>query len=283
MGALSESEVAIGVISIDSHVAAAGKNRFVPITRREPHHEERTLGNGHTVDLSVLRRSAPHSRRGRLKPQNFLYSTVDQFRVSPQLRLLIRVLNEQHHPPGNRIGRRLVTRHQDLLNHAQRLRLGEQSTLVNRVIRQIGNDVVFRVLPHSVDKIRKVVLELHDVFGVLNLLVFICQSAEARCRGVRPFLKQGQLGARNAQLVCNDINGERHAETIKQVYFTLIDPIINEAFSDCLNVWTHPFDTLIGENFVNQVTVNTMPGRILCEQRFHHFIALLIDSGRLFI
>ena len=134
------------------------------------------------------------------------------------------------------------------------------------------------MLSHAVNKIRKVMLKLHDVFGVLDLLLLIGEAAEPRGGGVRPLLEQGELGTRHTQLVCNDINRQRHAETVKQVHFSVINPLANQLIGNGLDIVTHALDALVGEHLVHQIAIHTMPGWILGQQGFDHFISLLIDG-----
>ena len=60
----------------------------------------------------------------------------------------------------------------------RRLGLVSKAALINRVVGKIRNDAAFWVISHAVNEIREVVLKFHNVFGVLNLLLFIRQAPQ---------------------------------------------------------------------------------------------------------
>ena len=97
----------------------------------------------------------------------------------PQHRLLVGILDQQYHAACNRAGRCFITRNENLLNHPQGLWLGQQATLINRIISQVGDNVVLGRLAHTVQQRSKIVLELNNIFGVLNLLFLIGEPAQS--------------------------------------------------------------------------------------------------------
>ena len=79
-------------------------------------------------------------------------------------------------------------------------------------------------------------------------------------------------------MVCNDIDGQGHAETVEQVHFPVINPLANQLIGNGLDIITHTLDALVRKHLVNQIAIHTMPGWILGQQGFDHFISLLIDG-----
>ena len=173
MRTLPKGQMAIGILSRHTHGSAVSEYRLVAIARCKTDHQKSAFWNIYATNLRVCCCATPHTTGGRLKPQNFLNRPRYQIGMLPQHRLLLGILNQQYHAACNRAGRRFITCYENLLNHSQSLWLGQQSPLINRIISQIGNNVVLRRLAHTVEQRCKVVLELNNIFGILNLLFLI--------------------------------------------------------------------------------------------------------------
>ena len=88
-------------------------------------------------------------------------------------------------------------------------------------------------------------LELDDIFRILNLLLLVCEATQSTCRCIRPLLDQGQLRARHSELVCNHINGERDTEAVHEIDLSIIYPRIDQLIRNGLNIVLHALDALI--------------------------------------
>ena len=179
MRALPKGQVTIRILSRHTHCSAVSEYRLVTIARCKTDHQKSALWDIYAPNLCVCRRTTPHTTGGRLKPQNFLNRCRNEIGVLPQHGLLVGILDQQYHAACNRAGRGFITRNKNLLNHPQRLWFSQQATLINRIVSQIGDNVVLRRLAHTVQQRSKVVLELNNIFGILNLLFLIGEPAQS--------------------------------------------------------------------------------------------------------
>ena len=113
--AVAEGDVLRRVLSMDIEAIGIGEFGRVAVGRAEAQHRHRPLGQFDACQLGIARDYPPHVLGRRAQAQHLFHEVGNQSGLCAHCRQLIRILDEQQHSFGDRVGRGFVTRHEQLL------------------------------------------------------------------------------------------------------------------------------------------------------------------------
>ena len=174
---LSRSSKFIGAAALTSLLAQDGVLADNPVPG----------GNAHSSDLGILGGDPPHALGRSRETQRLLDCQPSGFRFSPHLCPLFRIFAKEAHHLSQHLGGCFVSRDQKLLKDAEHFSHGQWLVWNVRVfvlvypgIKQVGEDVITRIVPALFQLVSEVVLELNDTPLSNDSLVVRDLGANAR-------------------------------------------------------------------------------------------------------